>query len=100
MMTRGSVSAMAAAEAAAYHGCNPAAKNNKKQAARKKKKQFANPLMALLLVAGALTFMAYGLQSPRERNNLILASALVAVVSATCVMSYLQERSASNVMGE
>ena len=56
--------------------------------------------MALLLVAGALTFMAYGLQSPRERNNLILASALVAVVSATCVMSYLQERSASNVMGE
>lgn len=25
--------------------------------------------MALLVVAGALTFMAYALQSPRDRNN-------------------------------
>jgi hypothetical protein len=39
--------------------------------------------MALLVVAGALTFMAYGLQSPRDRNNLILASALIIVVTLT-----------------
>jgi len=62
--------------------------------------QFTNPLMALLLVAGALAFMAYALQSPRDKSNAILASALIIVVSLTCVMSYLQERSASNVMGE
>jgi hypothetical protein len=55
--------------------------------------------MALLLAASALTYMAYALQSPRDRNNLILASALVVVVTLTCIMSYLQERSASNVMG-
>jgi hypothetical protein len=62
--------------------------------------QFTNPLMALLLVAGALTFMAYGIQSPRDKNNAILAAALIIVVTLTCVMSYLQERSASNLMGE
>jgi hypothetical protein len=63
-------------------------------------KQFTNPLMALLVVAGALTYMAYGIQSPRDSNNLILASALIIVVTLTCVMSYWQERSAGNVMGE
>jgi len=61
-------------------------------------KQFANPLMALLLVAGALTYMAYALQQPRDKNNLILASALIIVVTLTCLMSYWQERSAGNVM--
>ena len=63
-------------------------------------KQFANPLMALLVVAGALTYMAYALQQPRDKNNLILASALIIVVTLTCLMSYWQERSAGNVMGE
>ncbi|KAF8072642.1 Atpalpha [Scenedesmus sp. PABB004] len=61
--------------------------------------QFTNPLMALLLVAGALTFMAYAIQSPRDKNNAILAAALIIVVTLTCIMSYWQERSASNVMG-
>jgi hypothetical protein len=63
-------------------------------------KQFTNPLMALLIVAGGLTYMAYALQEPRDKNNLILASALVIVVTLTCLMSYWQERSAGNVMGE
>lgn len=62
--------------------------------------QFTNPLMALLLIAGGLTFMAYALQSPRDKNNAILAAALIIVVTLTCIMSYFQERSASNVMGE
>jgi len=55
--------------------------------------------MALLLIAGVLTFMAYGLQTPRDKNNAILAAALIIVVTLTCIMSYFQERSASNVMG-
>ena len=45
--------------------------------------QFTNPLMALLVIAGGLTYMAYALQSPRDRNNLILATALIVVVSLT-----------------
>jgi magnesium-transporting ATPase (P-type) len=61
-------------------------------------KQFTNPLMLLLVVAGGLAYMAYALQPVKDENNLILASALIIVVSATCVMSYWQERSASNVM--
>lgn len=40
------------------------------------------------------------LQTPRDKNNAILAAALIIVVTLTCIMSYLQERSASNVMGE
>lgn len=39
-------------------------------------------------------------QSPRDKNNAILAAALIVVVTLTCIMSYMQERSASNVMGE
>jgi hypothetical protein len=39
-------------------------------------------------------------QSPRDKNNAILAAALIIVVTLTCIMSYMQERSASNVMGE
>jgi hypothetical protein len=39
------------------------------------------------------------LQTPRDKNNAILAAALIIVVTLTCIMSYLQERSASNVMG-
>lgn len=33
-------------------------------------------------------------------HTVILASALIIVVTLTCTMSYFQERSASNVMGE
>lgn len=40
--------------------------------------------MALLVIAGVLTYMAYGIQSPRDQNNLILASALIIVVTLTC----------------
>jgi sodium/potassium-transporting ATPase subunit alpha len=61
-------------------------------------RQFLNPLMLLLVVAGALTYMAYALQPVKDKNNLILASALIIVVTATCVMSYFQERSASSLM--
>lgn len=61
-------------------------------------RQFINPLMLLLLIAGGLLFMAYGVAKERDKNNLILGAALVIVVSLTCVMSYFQERSAGNVL--
>lgn len=80
------------------HGANQLTPPKEKSEIVKFLLQFTNPLMALLLVAGALTFMAYAIQTPRDRNNAILAAALIIVVTATCVMSYLQERSANNVM--
>jgi sodium/potassium-transporting ATPase subunit alpha len=59
---------------------------------------FTNPLMLLLLVAGVLLFMAYGIQSEKDHINLILGGALVFVVIFTCILSYFQEKAASNVM--
>jgi len=61
-------------------------------------RQLANPLLLMLLAAGALTFMAYGIATPRDTTNAILASALVAVVLVTALTSYAQERSAGSVM--
>ncbi|GBF90642.1 p-type atpase [Raphidocelis subcapitata] len=80
------------------HGLNRLTPPKEKSEIVKFLLQFTNPLMALLVVAGSLTYMAYALQSPRDRNNLILATALIVVVTLTCTMSYFQERSASNVM--
>jgi magnesium-transporting ATPase (P-type) len=62
-------------------------------------RQFANPLLLMLLLACALTFLVYGIQSPRERDNLILASVMAVVVVVLALTSYWQERSAGNVMG-
>ena len=87
------------AEAHAAHGTNALTPPRSTPEFVKFLLQFTNPLMALLLVAGGLTFMAYALQSPRDVNNAILAAALIIVVTLTCIMSYLQERSASNLMG-
>ena len=61
-------------------------------------KQLLNPLLVMLLVAGGLTLMAYGIQSPKQITNVYLGVALIITVVFTATMSYLQERSASNVM--
>lgn len=88
-----------AKEAQEKHGLNRLTPPKEKPEIIKFLLQFTNPLMALLLIAGGLTFMAYTLQTPRDKNNAILAAALIIVVTLTCIMSYFQERSASNVMG-
>ena len=41
---------------------------------------------------------AYGVQKPYVINNLIMAIALVVLVLMTCMMTYIQEKSASDVM--
>ena len=41
---------------------------------------------------------AYGIQQPRVTNNLIMAIALVPLVLLTCTMTYMQEKSANDVM--
>ncbi|MEW5309019.1 MAG: hypothetical protein WDW38_000932 [Sanguina aurantia] len=92
------LSSAAVLELRAIHGLNQLSPPYEVPAWLQFLKQFTNPLMMLLLVAGLLAFMAYGIQSPRDRNNLILAIALIVVVAFTCTMSFIQERSASNVM--
>ncbi|MEW5296911.1 MAG: hypothetical protein WDW36_000157 [Sanguina aurantia] len=86
------LSSAAVLELRATHGLNQLSPPYEIPAWLQFLKQFTNPLMMLLLVAGLLTFMAYGIQSPRDKNNLILAVALLVVVGFTCTMSFLQER--------
>ena len=45
-----------------------------------------------------LPHQAYGIQKPHVTNNLIMAVALVLLVLLTCTMTYIQEKSASDVM--
>jgi len=62
--------------------------------------QFTNPLLLMLTLACVLTFLVYGVQKPREAENLILASTMAVVILFLAFTSYWQERSAGNVMGE
>jgi magnesium-transporting ATPase (P-type) len=88
----------AAAKLRALHGPNALTPPKQTPEIVKFLLQLANPLLLMLLAAGALTYMAYAIQSPRDRTNLILASCLVGVVLLTAAMSWWQERSAGNVM--
>jgi sodium/potassium-transporting ATPase subunit alpha len=63
-------------------------------------RHFANPLLLMLTLACLLTFLVYGVQSPREVETIILASAMAGVIVLLALTSYYQERSAGNVMGE
>lgn len=62
--------------------------------------QFTNPLLLMLMLACVLTFLVYGIQQPRDVENLILASVMAFVILVLAFTSYWQERSAGNVMGE
>jgi magnesium-transporting ATPase (P-type) len=59
-------------------------------------KQFGNLLLVLLEIAAILGFLAWGLD--HEKTNVILAGALLVLVTLTAVMNYVQERSASDVI--
>eukprot|EP00445_Apocalathium_hangoei_P043815 CAMPEP_0203976200 /NCGR_PEP_ID=MMETSP0359-20131031/100994_1 /ASSEMBLY_ACC=CAM_ASM_000338 /TAXON_ID=268821 /ORGANISM="Scrippsiella Hangoei, Strain SHTV-5" /LENGTH=534 /DNA_ID=CAMNT_0050914403 /DNA_START=60 /DNA_END=1662 /DNA_ORIENTATION=+ len=59
--------------------------------------QFTNMFMILLMVASALSFLAYGLDKT-EAVNLYCGSALVIIVFLQCLASYLEERKSHAVM--
>eukprot|EP00741_Cyanophora_paradoxa_P011220 tig00020554_g10840.t1 len=59
--------------------------------------QYTNKFMILLMIAGALCFIAYGID-PAESINVILGAVLFAIVVAMCSISYWQERKAGSVM--
>jgi magnesium-transporting ATPase (P-type) len=59
--------------------------------------QFVNPLMVLLIVAGVLSFIVYGL-APSIYDNVILAGFIFAIVIFTCTMAFWDERKALKTM--
>lgn len=56
--------------------------------------QFMDLFAVVLLVASAVTFVAYALQRPREVGNLQLAVAILAIVVLNAVIGFVQEYSA------
>ena len=56
--------------------------------------QFRNMFVVVLVVAAALTFLIFFLTSPRDFANLILAFAILAVVSINASIGFVQEHSA------
>jgi len=58
---------------------------------------FVNFFMLLLEVAGVLCFVAYALDTS-QKINLYLGVVLWAIVTITCIVSYLQEKQSSTIM--
>jgi len=56
--------------------------------------QFTDLFALVLIVASALTFLAYALQDPRDVGNLQLAFAILGVVLLNAVIGFVQEYSA------
>ena len=59
--------------------------------------QYTNPLLFLLIVAGALTLVAYGIQDPKDSSNIILAVVLFGCIFVLATAAYLNERKAGSV---
>ncbi|WP_329296776.1 cation-transporting P-type ATPase [Streptomyces pseudovenezuelae] len=56
--------------------------------------QFTDLFAVLLLIASAITFLAYGLQEPRDTGTLQLAVAILCVVLLNAAIGFVQEYSA------
>ncbi|WP_322973882.1 cation-translocating P-type ATPase [Actinacidiphila oryziradicis] len=77
-----------------HHGPNELPAPKKKGLWRRFAAQFTDLFAVVLLIASGLTFLAYGLQHPRETGNLQLALAILAVVLINAVIGFAQEYSA------
>jgi calcium-translocating P-type ATPase len=56
--------------------------------------QFTDLFAVVLIAASGITFLAYGIQSPHDINNLELAVAILGVVFLNAVIGFFQEYSA------
>jgi P-type Ca2+ transporter type 2C len=56
--------------------------------------QFSDLFAIVLMVASAITFLAYGIQTPHDPGNLQLAIAILGVVLLNAVIGFFQEYSA------
>ncbi|MGW3095243.1 cation-translocating P-type ATPase [Streptomyces sp. NPDC001102] len=76
------------------HGPNELPQPRRKGLWRRFFAQFTDLFAILLIVASALTFLAYALQDPRDVGNLQLAFAILGVVVLNAVIGFVQEYSA------
>lgn len=90
---RGLTSADAAARLA-HHGPNELPAPAGRGLWRRLLSQFTDLFAVVLLVASAITFLAYGLQEPGGEGTLQLAFAIAAVVLLNAVIGFAQEYSA------
>ena len=59
--------------------------------------QFTNPLLMILIVAAVLSFVAYGIQTPKDISNVILGAVLLFMIFLLATTQYLNNRAASGV---
>jgi P-type E1-E2 ATPase len=57
-------------------------------------------LLALLTVAACLTFVAYAIDKPRDRSNIILGVLLFITIFLLATTQYLNERAAGSVAAQ
>ena len=90
---RGLTSADAAARLASY-GANELPRPHRRPLWLKFAAQFTDLFAVVLLIASAITFLAYAVQDPRDVGNLQLAIAILAVVVLNATIGFFQEYSA------
>lgn len=62
--------------------------------------QYTNPLLALLIIAAILTFVAYGIQENKDQANIILGAVLFFTIFLLATTQYFNERAAGSVAAQ
>ena len=83
-----------AAERLERHGANELPRPPRRPISLRFLEQFTDLFAVVLLMASAITFLAYLLQHPRDIGNVRLAIAILCVVILNAVIGFLQEYSA------
>ncbi|MET9119178.1 cation-transporting P-type ATPase [Streptomyces longwoodensis] len=76
------------------YGPNELPRTRRRPVWRELRAQFTDLFAVVLLVSSAITFLAYGLQEPRDAGTLQLAVAILAVVVLNAAIGFAQEYSA------
>jgi P-type Ca2+ transporter type 2C len=90
---RGLPSDEAAARRSA-HGANVLPAARRRSLAAEFGRQFANMFAVVLIVAAAITFLAYAVSTPRDVSNLYLAIGILGVVVLNACIGFAQEHAA------
>lgn len=62
--------------------------------------QYTNPLLALLIVAAVLTFVAYAIPKKKDSSNILLGVILVLTIFLLATTQYFNERAAGSVAAQ
>jgi P-type Ca2+ transporter type 2C len=92
--TRRGLAPAQAAERLERYGPNELPRTRRRPVWRDLAAQFTDLFAVVLLVASGITFLAYGLQEPRDAGTLQLAVAILAVVVLNAGIGFAQEYSA------